>query len=197
MTSPSDPRPLYRSALEWVRALLAGVSPEQLDQPTGCPEFDVRMLAGHIVATVRKLAAVGDGGDPRALPPVATGIPDGGILDAFDEAATAVWKVWEDDATLTATVTAPWGPAPGADAVWGFLNETLVHGWDLATATDQDPEADPGTVTPLLAMVDRFLPAEPRGGVIPFDPPVEPAAGAGPTERLANWSGRKSGAHIG
>jgi hypothetical protein len=30
-----------------------------------------------------------------------------------------------------------------------------------------------------------------RGGGIPFDTVVESAPGAGPTERLANWSGHR------
>ena len=39
------------------------------------------------------------------------------------------------------------------------------------------------------AQMQRVLPAEPRGGPIPFAAPVSPRPGAGPTERLANWCG--------
>jgi hypothetical protein len=44
---------------------------------------------------------------------------------------------------------------------------------------------------PAYATMQRALPAEGRER-LPFDPPVEPAEDAGPTERLANWLGRRS-----
>jgi uncharacterized protein (TIGR03086 family) len=193
MTVPSDPRPLYRAARAWVQSLLDEVSPEQLDLPTDCPEFDVRALAGHLVATVHKLAVIGDGGDPFSLPHVVTGIPDE-IAATYAEAERDLWSVWDDDAVLSARVRAPFGAVAGAAAMWGFLNETLVHGWELARATGQEAEADPELAEPALAVIERLLPAAPRGGQLPFGPVVEPAAGAGPTERLANWSGREGGA---
>lgn len=193
MTTPNDPRPLYRRGLTWVTSLLAELAPDQLDQPTGCPDFDVRALAGHLVATVERARVIGQGGGPFSVPHVITGIADAGWADAYADAARTMWTVWNGDSTLTATVQAPWGTIPGSAALWGYLNETLVHGWDLATATGQDPEADPDVVSPLLAIVAQIIPAEPRGGQIPFAPVVEPADGAGPTERLANWNGRPSG----
>jgi uncharacterized protein (TIGR03086 family) len=192
MTILSDPRPLFRRAHAWVHSLLDGVHPKQLEAPTPCPELDVRVLAGHLVATVRKLTAMGQGGDRFSVPSVITGIPDGGFAAAYAEAARELWTVWDDDAILTATLDAPWGDVPGAETMWGFLNETLVHGWDLARATGQNTEAEPDLVTPVLAIVEQLIPAEPRGNQ--FAPAVEPAQGAGPTERLANWSGRKAGA---
>lgn len=88
-------------------------------------------------------------------------------------------------------VEAPFGRVPGAVVLGVHLAENLTHGWDLATATGQDPEAEPGLVGPAYATMRQILPPEGREG-FPFDPPVEPAAGAGPTERLANWCGRSS-----
>ena len=133
---------------------------------------------------------IGEGGAPFSVPHVVTGIADTGWAEAYAAASRTMWTVWDDDAKLTATVQAPWGTIPGSAALWGYLNETLVHGWDLATATGQEPEADPDLVTPVLAIAAQIIPAEPRGGQIPFAPVVQPAAGSGPTERLANWNGR-------
>jgi uncharacterized protein (TIGR03086 family) len=193
VTTPSDPRPLYRRSHAWVRSLLAEVSRAQLDLPTDCPEFDVRALVGHLVATVRKLTAIGRGGDPFSLPQVVTGMPDGALLAAYADAEREMWAVWNEDAVLATAVSAPFGSVPGATAMWGFLNEALVHGWELARATEQSPEADPEVVEPVLAVIEGLLPAEPRGGAFPFGPVVEPERDAGPTERLANWSGRQAG----
>jgi hypothetical protein len=68
-----------------------------------------------------------------------------------------------------------------------------VHGWDLAVASGQDAEADPASATAVLVETRQVLPAEPRGGPIPFAAPVEPQHGAGPTEQLANWCGHSRG----
>jgi uncharacterized protein (TIGR03086 family) len=104
-----------------------------------------------------------------------------------------LWSIWSDDTILDRPVTVPWGSVPGRAAIWGYLNETLVHGWDLAVATGQEAEADPDLAETVLAVVRRVIPAEPRGGHMPFAAVVEPAPGAGPTERLANWSGHRAG----
>ena len=37
MTTPHDPRPLYRRGLTWVTSLLGGVAPDQRDRPTAAP----------------------------------------------------------------------------------------------------------------------------------------------------------------
>jgi len=89
-------------------------------------------------------------------------------------------------------VTVPWGQAPGREALWGYIGEALVHGWDLAVATGQPSEADPALVEPTAAEVRRFIPADARVPGVPFSPVVEPRPEAGPTERLANWSGRSA-----
>jgi uncharacterized protein (TIGR03086 family) len=187
----TDPRPLYRAALDWTAGLVAGVRPDQLADPTPCTEYDVRTLLGHLVTTVRRATAVGEGGAPLAIPVVSTDVPDAGFADAYAEGAERALEAWADDARLDAPVTVPWGTVPGRAAVWAYLNEALVHGWDAAVATGQPAEADPELAAAALAAARRAIPAEPRGGRVPFAPPVEPAAGAGPTERLANWSGRR------
>jgi uncharacterized protein (TIGR03086 family) len=186
----ADPRPRYRAAQQWVRDLMSGVRADQLDLPTGCPDFDVRALLGHLVATVQRAWVIGEGGDPSTVAFVVTGVRDDGWADAYASAAARVWTVWDDDARLTAPVTAPWGTVPGAVALEGYVNEALVHGFDLAVATGQPSEADPDVVRPVLAQMTQVLPAGFRGGPVPFAAVVEPAPDAGPTEQLANWSGR-------
>jgi uncharacterized protein (TIGR03086 family) len=168
---------------------MVDVDTTRLTDPTPCSEFDVRTLVGHLVATVNRLRVIGEGGHPATEGVVVTGVPDDGWADAFAASIEKMWPVWRDADALDRSVIAPWGTSPGRTAVWGYLNETLVHGWDLAVATGQDPEADPALAEAVLAEVAAILPAEVRGGEVPFAQVVTPHPGAGPTERLANWSG--------
>lgn len=190
MTTTTDPRPYYDRALLWVRDLMADVRPDQLGDATPCPEFDVRTLLGHLLATVDRARVIGEGRDPFSTPTIVTGVPDDGWVDALHEASERMWAVWSDDTRLDAPVTVPWGTVPGRAALWGYLGEAVVHGWDLALATGQDSEAEPDLALAALAGARDKIPTDRRG--IPFDPAVEPAPDAGPTEQLANWSGRQS-----
>jgi uncharacterized protein (TIGR03086 family) len=185
----TDPRLHYRTALAWVRTLTDRVPATRLADPTPCTEYDVRALLGHLVATVDRLRVVGEGGDPNPMPRVVTGVADDAWVDALSTAEDKAAAVWSDDARLDALATVPWGRVPGRAAVWGYVREALVHGWDLAVATGQDVEADEAAAQAALTETRRMLPAQPRGGPIPFGAPVDPRPGAGPTEQLANWCG--------
>lgn len=193
LPSDTDPRPYYDRALAWAHELIAGVRADQLTRPTPCAEFDVRTLLGHLVATVDRARVIGEGGAPFSVPSVVTGIADDGWADAFAAAAAKMRAIWADDELLDATRTVPWGEVTGRAVVWGYTNEALVHGWDLAIATGQPAEADAELATAALAGAKDQIPAERRGGPVPFAPVVEPAPVAGPTERLANWSGHRAG----
>ncbi|WP_181779510.1 TIGR03086 family metal-binding protein [Pseudonocardia pini] len=188
-TTEIDPRTLYTDALDWAAGLVAGVRADQLHDPTPCTELDVEGLLRHLVATVDKFRAVGAGDSPLTKPFQVDPVADWPA--ALTEARERMWTVWSDDAVLDTEVTVPWGSVPGRAAVWGYVNETLVHGWDLAVATGQPAEAPAELVLPVLAAARAMIPGGEREG-FPFDPPVDPAATAGPTEQLANWSGRRS-----
>ncbi len=54
-----------------------------------------------------------------------------------------------------------------------YTNEFVLHAWDLAKATGQSPEWDPEMLAAPLAHMHRAVPAEPRGGQVPFGPVVE------------------------
>ncbi|GAA4540859.1 TIGR03086 family metal-binding protein [Pseudonocardia xishanensis] len=184
-TTEIDPRTSYAGALDWAATVVDGVRPDQRGLPTPCPELDVDGLLRHLVATVHKIAAIGDGADPTTLP---FQVPTGDC-PALAAARAEMERVWSADDALAREVRVPWGTAPGAVALWGYVNELLVHTWDVAVATGQHPEAPAGLVEPVLGAAQRLIPEQRDGS--PFAPAVTPRPEAGPTERLANWSGHR------
>ncbi len=189
MDQMPDFRPQLDDAQSWVAHLVDGVRPDQLDHPTPCDDYDVRGLLQHIAALPAKLTAVATGDNPRDLPTqVAIDTEDVGA-HYLAEAKEAMVR-WTDDSLLSTTLTAPWGPAPGGIALGGFVMETVTHGWDLAVATGQDPEADPALVATAMAVGEQALADAPRGPGLPFGEEVEAPAEAGPTTRLAAFLGR-------
>lgn len=187
-TQQTDPREVYFTSAAWVSGLLGAVRAEQLDLPTPCDEFDVRTLAGHLVATVARLIAIAELGSPDSVSPYSADHD----VTAFDRLVVEARAAWADDARLDAPVVVPWGAVPGRSAVWGYARELLLHGWDLAVATGQSARVDAALVHPVAEEFRTMLPAEARVPGVPFGPIVESRPDAGPLERLANFSGRSS-----
>lgn len=124
-------------AVDPVVAVVEAVKPDRLELPTPCSDYDVRDLINHFAGTTAWLERMG-----RRLPPdpddpfganndVTTGDWQA-LLAARIRAVAAAWdepSSWEgsiDDVQMPATMI-------GGMA----LTELLMHGWDLATATDQ------------------------------------------------------------
>lgn len=186
----TDIRDHLAAAQSWTASLLAGVSDDQWTLPTPCTELDVRALAEHLLAVQERLLRMGRDGSLGEAPPERIASPESDVAGAFARAAEAAISAWGDERMATAVV-APWGTHPAPVVLGGYVSEHVVHGWDLAVATGQPSEA-PGEIADLaLHAMRQALPAEGREG-LPFSDPVEPAPDAGPTELLANWTGRTS-----
>lgn len=189
MAQIPDFRPDIADAQRWAAGLMAGVRPAQLDDPTPCTEYDVRALLEHMCALPAKLTTVAEGGSPHSQPHRVP-IVETRVADDYRRQSRDALEGWADDELLTRTVTAPFGPAPGGLALGAFFMETLAHGWDLAVATGQDPEADPALVAKARAVAERALTDDARGPGRPFGHRAEPRADSGPTEEFAALLGR-------
>ena len=188
--APRDLRPAVHAAQLWVADLLGAVGPDHLSGRTPCTDFDVEALVRHLFGVADRLVAIGGGRPAESVPASIVALADD-VVGAYRARVERGRAAWDDPASLGRLVEAPFGRVPGAAVLGVYLAENLTHGWDLATATGQDSEADPGLVAPAYATMRQILPPQGRED-FPFAPPVEPAADAGPTERLANWSGRSS-----
>ncbi|MEU8630140.1 TIGR03086 family metal-binding protein [Streptomyces sp. NPDC048669] len=190
----SDPRTALWKAVALAGATvaaLAALPPERLDGPTPCPDYTVRRLSDHLLAGLRRIALIGRGGDPLDVPAVADDVTDGDREAAWETAAREAEAAWSDPAILSRPLHLPFGILPGAAAAAVFTTEFTLHTWDLATATGLRPAWDPEMLAGSLAAMRRALPAEPRGGRVPFAAVVEVDADAGDIDRLVSWYGRK------
>lgn len=187
MNSPTGPdlRPTFKVALGQVGDLLQGVRPDQLQNPTPCPEFAVQDLLEHIQGVLWR-TVISLSGDHTAVP---EGTPSDDWSLEWDRGCAALAPVLADDACVTREVIVPWGVMTGADALGMFLGEFVVHAWDLAIATDQTDDLHVGLAAAALPTYQVALPADQRDGR-PFGRAVDVGPAAGAYERIVAWSGR-------
>lgn len=189
MSTTTDPRPGIALALDQAGRIIDAVDPSQYGLPTPCEDYDVQTLLGHFIAVIRRIDVALRGGIPMELPTIVTGIDD----------YPAEWKILREaldgtlapDDVLARTCTLPWGVAPGAAAIGGYTGEVTTHGWDLATAIGRTDLLDEDLARVCLPMIRQLVPAEQRGGPIPFAPVVDVPADAPVYDQLAGWMGRK------
>ncbi|SCK21797.1 TIGR03086 family protein [Streptomyces sp. WMMB 714] len=192
----ADPRPVFELAARQMASLFDAVRPAQLADPTPCPGFSVGALLSHVVGGTLRVAQVGEGGGPGEVDPDAevdsgvSGVADDAWPAAYERARERFRAAWADDAKLDAVVTVPWGTMPGRFALAGSVMEVVTHAWDLAQALGRRAELDVGPAEFALAVAKRAVPAETRGGEVPFGPPVRAPEGADAYDELAAWLGR-------
>lgn len=148
------------------------------------------MLLGHLVGTAERSLATAQGRPTGLIPHVVVDIVDGDLATRYLTVATAAVSAWYASACLDDPVLAPWGEVGVRSAVWGFTNETLVHGWDIAVATAQPAEAAADLIEPVLARARRSVPQATRNARA-YGPVLTSRPCAGSTERLANWHGHQ------
>ncbi len=177
-------------AFTTTRSILNGVTRDQLDDPTPCASWDVRALVNHII-----------GGSYWFADTVAAGVADpfptrdyatGDLVDSYDEGIRATLAAFNAPGALDSIITLPFGDFPCGRYLSLATNDTFVHGWDLARATGQPSELDPGLSLELLDESRQAIPATFRGadGEAPFGPIVEIADSAPAADRLAAFLGR-------
>ena len=190
MTDLQDPRDVLRGALDQAGALIAGVKPDQLSDPTPCDEFDVATLINHLTGAVARVGSVAAGVQIEGQLIVDAKEPAEGWVGAFAAARQGAIGAWADDALLAKEFTLPWATLPGAGIVSMYALETVLHGWDLAVATGQEHLLDHSLAEAVFPAARQMLPVDIRGGEMPFEAVVEVGADASASDRLAGFAGR-------
>lgn len=163
-------------------AVVAGISPDQLDRPTPCANFTVRGVLEHMIGGATAFAAAYRGEEAPA-PDISD--PLHGFGPALDDLAAAI----SAPGAIDRTVAAPFGSVPGETFARFVVLDGLVHGWDMATATGQPYEPPDELVAAVDAFAHQAL--DPLRDGQTFGDAVEPADGASPIERLVAYTGRR------
>lgn len=164
--------------------VIAGVRPDQLDEPTPCAAFSVRGVLDHMIGGATAFAAAYRGDSEPPTPPD-SGDPVADAQQALGDLGAAIAA----PGALDRTIQAPFGEVDGESFARFVVLDGIVHGWDLATATGQtyDP---PEEVVAAATTFARGALDDLRDGTT-FAEPVDPAPGASPIERLAAFTGRR------
>ena len=170
---------MYDQASAWFAGLVQGAT-DKLDAPTPCEGWNARTLISHVIDTQNFFAAKARGQDaslPNPNPPDLVGDDPVG---AFEQARSDTLQAFRDAE-----------PDKAGFAVGVAFTDSLIHGWDLATATGQDATMPNGLAGSGYEMIHGKFTDEQRNGI--FKPEIAVGDDASPQERLLAYTGRDPG----
>lgn len=173
-------------AFNAVGALMAMVLPEQWSAPTPCTDWDVSRLMLHLsgmnlVFTALLLE--------EPMPPrPADGYVEADPVGVYRDPAAALLSVFAQPGVLARQFEGPMGSARGADRLQIRMYDLLVHGWDLAQATDRPAHLPDDLAEQSLTFARGQVTDLSRPGR--FDPVTAVRDDAPAIERLAAFLGR-------
>jgi uncharacterized protein (TIGR03086 family) len=179
------------AALAQTSEIVGTLTPDRLTSPSPCPNWDVRTELNHLVGGMCIFAAQ------------LTGTEAGGAheddwlgddpVGAYRVAAELDRAAWHRPGSLDRPVRLSFGVLPGPVAALVHRTEVLVHGVDLAVATDVDALVDQQQCAQLLAtMCAMDFDAFRRPGM--FGAALAPAEDDPAHRRLLAFLGRQPAA---
>jgi uncharacterized protein (TIGR03086 family) len=171
--------------------VLVAVKEDQLDGSTPCEKLSLRELVAHVGGLGVAFAAAGrkDLGELTDTPPGQGGYHlDDDWRAAYPGNLAGLAEAWRDASAWDGMTRVGGVDLPGEVCAMVGLTEVVVHGWDVAVATDQDFEVDDDVAEAVLAHLASFTADGPVEGL--FDAAVEIGHDATPFERALALSGR-------
>jgi uncharacterized protein (TIGR03086 family) len=171
---------LYGQASEWAGSKVRGAVSD-LDAPTTCDGWTVRTLMNHMLETQRYFvgSAQGDEVTLSQEPPDLLGQDPSAD---FDRARAETLRTFGAPGAIERT-----GPALGV-----AFSDQLLHGWDLAVSTGQDPTMPESLPESAYTMIHGRFTEDQRKGV--FKPEIAISSDSSPQAKLLAYTGRNPSA---
>lgn len=173
---PTDLLDLYRQASGWTGEKVAGT--RDLNAATPCEQWRVRELLNHMLETQRYFVSAARGEDATPPNPTPPDLLTADPATDFAQARSDVLTVFGEPGVIEKT-----GPALGI----AFADQ-LLHGWDLARATNQDSTMPAGLAQAAYEFIHGRFTDEQRRQI--FKPEVNVGADASAQDRLLGYTGR-------
>lgn len=186
MTIKTFPLPVAQA----VTSIVGGAGGQDLGSRTPCAEFDLKTLVNHLIGTTAALGRVGrreplDPTDPYGAQNDAT---DGDWQRLLTSNITELAHIWAEPRVWQGTVEMGGQPMPAPMIGEMAVAEVVLHGWDLATATDQRLVVDEDVAVELLRSIEETGELGRRTGA--YGPVVVVDSDASTFERALAASGR-------
>jgi uncharacterized protein (TIGR03086 family) len=172
----ADPLELYKNASDWTIGKVAGVS--DLDARSDCDEWSIRDLLNHMLGTQRYFVGAARGEAASMPGPKPANLLGDNPMADFEQARKDVLETFSQEGVIEKT-----GPAIGI-----AFADMLLHGWDLARSTGQDPTMPDGLAQAAYDTIHGRFTDEQRKGVFKPEIPVRDDATA--QQRLLAYTGR-------
>lgn len=178
--------------LPTLQAVVAQITPDQLDQPTPCANFTVAGVLEHMIGGASAFAPAfrGDVAAATAAPPTGT------VQQRFRTAMTELLEAVHSPGAQERVIPAPFGEMPGSVFARYVAFDGLIHGWDVTTTVGQPYEPADALVAEVDAFARDLLKPQMRDGDT-FAAETEAPAGSSRLERLVAFSGRQVPARSG
>ena len=181
---------VLEQAVATTHGVLANVAADQYDRATPCASWDVRALINHVVGGTHFYVAAMSG---TPWTGATTDYTTGDVLAAYDEGAAAAVAAFGAPGAMEQMVELPFATLPGAVFVGIASTDQFTHAWDLARATGQSTDLEPGFARQLLENARNVLPDTVRGaeGEALFGAKQDVPGDATDADQLAAFLGRR------
>ena len=174
--------------------LIANIGDDQLASPTPCPDYTLGDLLDHVDGLSQAFTDAAT----KQLAEGGTQPPSGNAAHLerdwrtrIPQRLAALAEAWRDPAAWEGMTQAGAVDMPSEIAGLVALNEVIVHGWDIAKASGQPYDAEPGHVQACIQTMGPQPGEErPAGDDVPFGRPVDVPVDARPIDRLVAVLGR-------
>jgi uncharacterized protein (TIGR03086 family) len=148
---------LYARAMRETERFIGNIRPEQWSDATPCTEWTIRDVVNHIVGENlwaveiflgKTMADVGD----RLDGDLVGDDPSGAYARSVPPASSAA----EASGAMETTCHLSFGDFPGSEYASQLFLDTLIHGWDVAIASNQDATLNPDLVQACLPIAQRI-----------------------------------------